>query len=58
MDSITRVDDGSLVSKHTNYIIASVMATNIVMAYSLYKPMITLETIYRIAEMFGGGKVW
>ena len=46
MDSITGVDDGSLVSKHTDYIIASVMASNIVDGYSFYKPMITLETIY------------
>ena len=30
IDSITRADDGSLVSKHTDYIIASVMASNIV----------------------------
>ena len=30
MDSITQADDGSLVSKHTDYIIASIMASNIV----------------------------
>ena len=30
MDSITQADDGSLVSKHIDYIIANVMASNIV----------------------------
>ena len=32
MDSIIRADDGSLVSRHTNYIKASSMASNIVNA--------------------------
>ena len=30
MDSIIRADDGSLEGKHTDYIIASIMASNIV----------------------------
>ena len=30
MDSITQAEDGSLLSKHTDYIIASVMASNII----------------------------
>ena len=46
MDSITQVYDGSLVTKHTDYIIANVMASNIVDGYSFYKPMITLDIIY------------
>ena len=56
MDSITRANNGSLVSKHTDYIIASVMASNIVDGYSFYKSMITLETIYHIAQNFDWGK--
>ena len=46
MDSITQADDGSLVSKDTDYIIASFIASKMVDGYSFYKPMITLETIY------------
>ena len=42
MDSVTQTDDGSLVSKRIDYIITSVMASNIVDDYSFYKPIILL----------------
>ena len=52
MDSITQADDGSLVSSHTNYCEASAMASNIVNAYNLYNPFITLEAIYWYPQCF------
>ena len=38
MDGITGADDGSLVSKHTDYIIASIMASNKSMAIVSISP--------------------